>query len=202
MEDLKKIVIIKELKGAPSLDAPRFNISYGKTQGDLKKWKGYPVINALKGLDHIIAELNSSLLNLPINQREDTAIAFIDELKKMDLTYRYRKITTNQSGGMLEQLLNFGKKNNTAHQIFVDIPQKLWQDEETIVSLLPPHGLKYYINTRPNNEVLDPLFNGSYTDDDILTTFKLVSYDCPAFCQMGIYTATLKLIDIKNLLGV
>lgn len=202
MEDLKKMLVIKESKQAPSMDSPKFNIGYASDRFDPKEWKGYRIISALKGSDQMILELNSALLNLPYNQRADVALTFIDDLKARGLEYRYRKINVNQSGGMFDQLLNFGKKNDTAHQIFINMPDEMWQDEKTIFSFLPLYGMKYFIHSRPNGEVLDPLFNGYLTDEEILGSFKLTCYDCPTFGQMGIYTTALKLADIKTALGI
>ena len=195
-------ISVKEFKGSHSLETPKYNISYSPGMNCCQPKRSYQVISALKGDAGLVVEVNSSLFNLSNNQRGDAALTFLEEIRALNWNYRYRKITAPPTMNSLETLFSFMKKpDNTAHQIFVEVPAAVWRDEEMIVKLLPIHGLRYYLGAAAGIEPLEALFNGQYTEEQFLTLFKLICYDCAGFGQMGIYTEDLTLAELRKMLN-
>lgn len=194
-------ISIKEIKNPYLLENPRFNVSYSPGINSSQPKRSYQIISALKGDAGLVLEINSSLFNLSSNQRGDPALSFLEEVRNLSWNYRYRKIAAAPTSNSLEQLFSFMRKpDNTAHQIFVEIPDEIWRDEKFIVPLIPVHGARYYLGG-PEVDVLDTLFNGQYTDDQLLSSFKLICYDCSGFGQMGIYTREVTLSELQKTLG-
>lgn len=195
-------VTIKELKTPHSLETPKFNICYSPGNNSSQPKRSYQIISALNGAADLVLEVNSSLFNIGANQRGDAALNFLEEIRALNWDFRYRKITAPSSGNSLEMLFSFMKKSdNTAHQIFVTVPAAVWRDESLILSLLPVHGVRYYIGATAEVDPLDALFNGQYTDEQVLSLFKLICYDCPGFGQMGVYTQDVTQEELRNMLG-
>lgn len=199
-----KKITVKENKSKGSLEMARFFVSYGRTDSEEEKRRNsYEMISLLKKENDLIMEVNTALLTFPqVNQREDYIFTLNRAIKELSLDFRYRKASASGSGNFFGDLFSFGK-NKVAHELLIYVPDKVWRDEN-FAAILPIYGARYYIcPNRPEREkLLDEIFNGQIMDDEKLDLFNPTIFDCSDFAQMGVFTKTMSLQELKNLLGV
>lgn len=200
--DIKKFKL-KENKSGGDLSAPKYMVSFNQLGKEVEnKENSYQIISALKQDNDVFIEINSSMLNLTKNMREDCALTFLKAVRAAGLDYRYRKVDAAGGKSLLSQLFSFGGKQSQAHDVLVYVPDEVWKSGD-FQKYLPTSGVKYLVckDKMDGIKVLDDMYNGQILDDEILDMFKFMIFDCNNFGQMGIYTNSVSMQEMKQLLG-
>ncbi len=201
MANIKFNFILKENKNSKDINEARYFLSYQiRNMDEIKKQLSINILSLLKGNSDVIIEVKSSLLNMPINLRENCAQDFLKSVKNLGLSFRSRKVV-NKNRDFFSNLLNFGMIDKELSEILVYIPDELWNNDE-FIKILPKYGIRYYLlkNSGNNLNVLDDIFNGQIPDGNMLDIFGMIIYDCSSFCQMGINTNKLNYKELKDLI--
>lgn len=197
--DLKKIKV-KENKNKTK-NSPDYLISYDCTGSDEKvKQESYKIISALIKNKDIILEIKTELLSLTRQNREDYVLNFLNDIKTLGLNYRYKKLPPSASKGIFS--FDFLIKPIDNHEIITYVPNEIWNNPQ-FAEKLPIFSIKYNIlkEKLDINIVLDQINNGHITGDELFTIFDLAVFDCSRLGQMGIFTKSKKLEDIKTMLS-
>lgn len=199
MKDKK--IKFKVNKSDGGLNSPQFSISWKQPASeDDTKLSSYEILSALKGDNDILIEVNSSLFNAPVSERETCAMNFLESVRDLGLDYRYRKGTSQASQSFISQLFGFNK-NVQSHEILAYIPDKIWRTEG-FYRVLPTYGARYYITREPveSSKILDDM--SRMLDSEKLDYFKLTVFDSSIFSYMGLSSKTMTADDIKQALGL
>jgi hypothetical protein len=192
-----KITENKVVQGSLS---PHFIISYNNLKNKIKQPQdnSYEIISLLKSKNDFFIEVDSSLLLASAALRENEVISFINNIRQMNLNYRYRQLPSSGEKKLFS-LLNRGSSTN--HHVLVHIPQTIWA-QEAFKFILPIHGVRYYITKKDvdSNKVLDDLFNGQLLDAEKIELFKFIIFDICNFGQMGINGTDISLVELKRIL--
>lgn len=197
--------IIKENKDRNGPDSPHFFVDYdrrGKTAEN--QTVSYQLISRLKRDAALVIKLDSSSFNLPMKQRDDLIFELIEEVKSMGLEYRYRKYLGPPAPNLWNQLLMF-RKEESHHEIIIFIPELIWVRLSSLDSALCSslgYGTFYYICKDPGqgSEILDAFFQGRISTVNQSEYFTLSIFDWIRFGQMGLFTDSHTLADLKALL--
>lgn len=192
-----KITENKVVQGSLS---PHFIISYNNLKNKTKQPQdnSYEIISLLKSKNDFFIEVDSSLLSTSAALRENEVISFINNIRQMNLDYKYRQLPSSGEKKLFG-LLNRGSSTN--HHVLVHIPQAIWA-QEAFKFILPIHGVRYYITKRDvdSNKVLDDLFNGQLLDAEKIELFKFIIFDLCNIGQMGISGTDISLVELKRIL--
>lgn len=197
--------VIKENKAGNGVDTPRFFIEYGRKAAE-NQTVSYQILSLLKQDADLIIKIDSSLINLPLNQRDGMILDLIEELKSMGLEYRYRKFLGPASPNLWNQLLPF-RKEEYRHEVIIDLPDQVWRQQNSIDSAFMRalgYGTFYYVVKLSGQgpEIVDAYFNGQISTANQSDYFTLGVFDWTYFGQIGLFTSSLTLADLKTLLKI
>jgi hypothetical protein len=197
--------VIKENKAGNGLESPSFFIDYDRKRPAAEnRAVSYQILSLLKQDADLVIKLDSSLLNLPLKQREGMILDLIEELKLKGLEYRYRRYLGPPSPNLWNQLLPF-RKEEYRHEVIIYLPDQVWRQQNSLDSALMRalgYGTYYYV-CKPSHqgpEIVDAYFNGQISPRNQNEFFTLGVFDWTDFCQMGLFAGSLSLTDLKMLL--
>jgi hypothetical protein len=193
--------IVKENKAGNTSDSPRFYIDYRQghppaENPDISR----QIITRLKGNLGLVAKVDSSLLNLPLKQRDQLVLDLVEGLKLAGLAYRYRQFSGPISSNSWIQLFS-PRKQELHHEVLIAFPGESWQQSPQFGAL--GHGTFYYPCVKPGQEMelLEALRDGQLLNENSNPPVKLKIFDWTVFGQMGLFTETLTLQDLQTLLA-
>lgn len=197
--------VIKENKAGNGVDTPRFFIDYGRKPAE-NQVESYQIISLLKQEADLVVKLDSSLLNLPVKQRDGIIFDLIEELKSRGLAYRYRKYLGPASPNLWNQLFPFRKNEEYRHELIIDLPDSVWRQQGSTRSVLwnsLGYGTFYYVckDSGKGQEIVEDYFNGRITNENHCDYFTLSVFDWTSFGQMGLFTGALTMTELKALLN-
>jgi hypothetical protein len=200
----KRKIKIRENKAVRGLEGARFALSYGMPTSmssvEYIRESSYEILSSLKSDSDVLIEINSSLFNIPRNQRDSFVTRFIDTIRDLGLEFRYRKVPSADRPSLLSII--FGKKgDNQAHEVVAYVPNNVWQ-QDNFKSVFPLCGARYYVidEELEPSKTLDDVCN--MLDSEKLERFKLIIFDSGLLGSMGINSLRLEMKDIKHLLGI
>lgn len=191
---------VKELKGG-SLSSPKYTVELQHTgSGEKQIACNYEVLTKLIGSNDLLISLDTSLLNLPYSKRSAHMLEFLQKIRALGLEYRCSKVTSNSGRNLIGGIL-IGKSTQEDEQILAYIPNEIWSGSD-LKKALPDYGVKYYI-TRERTDA-SKLFEdmNKMLDDEKLGYFRLILFSVVSMDSIGVFTNSMTLADIKNLLGL
>lgn len=191
---------VKENKSWGGLTSPRFTLMLeAYTVEDQQRKSNYQVLSKLIGDNDILIELDSSLLNLPVKQREAYALQFLKDLRTLGIEYKCSKNTSAASSSFLSSL--FGAKASPSQQIVASIPNDIWTKPE-MVDMISLYGARYFVPKEKTDgaKMLEDF--QQIMDEERLDYFKLIAFNVITFNSIGVFTKCLSLSDINTLLGI
>lgn len=195
---------IKENKTGNGVDTPRFFISYSRKPAE-NLAVSYKIISLLKRDADLIVKVDSSLLNLPVKQRDGAIVDLIEELKMKGLVYRHRKYLGPSPSNLWNQIFPFRKNEEYLHELIIALPDLVWREENFPRSALwsfLANGAFYYVCNDSGQVcgIVEDFFNGRISPENQSDYFKFSIFDWTSFGQMGLFTRTLTINDLNTLL--
>jgi hypothetical protein len=193
---------ISEAKATKGMESIKFTLSYGiQSSEEKQRNNSHKIISAIKGSKNLLIDIDSSLIGLPEKERENCVIDFIKYIRSLALEYRYRKSPNAGGQSFMGKLFSMGAKSGDAHKVFTLVPEDAWNNEDFIAAL-PFYGVRYYLfkEDADTGKVLDDLYNGQLLDFEVFDYFSAIMFDSCSFGQMGIYTESLTMNELKSLL--
>ena len=202
---MKQSWVIKENKTGNGVDTPRFFIDYGR-KPDENQLVSYQIISRLKRDADMIVKLDSSLLNLPVKQRDSIILDLIEELKSLGLKYHYRKYLGPASPNLWNQLFPLRKNEEYRHELVIDWPDTVWRQQSpprTAFRNALSYGTFYYIckDFGQGSWLAEEFFNGRISSENRSDYFTLSVFDWTAYGQMGLFTGKLGITELTELLN-
>lgn len=203
---MKHSWVIKENKAGNSTDTPHFFIDYGRRTVE-NQVVSYQILSLLKLNADLVVKIDSFLLNLPVKQRDGMVRDLIEELESLGLVYRYRKFLGPASPNLWNQLMPFRKNEEYHYEVIISLPDKVWREQNFSKSAFMRflgYGTFYYVckDSSRGSGIVDDFFNGRILHEEQSDYFTLSVFDWTHFGQMGLFTGTLTLADLKQLLKI
>ncbi len=186
---------IKDNTRSKDSELSQYSIAYSAKNMDNSQ-VSYEIISTLKGTDNIIAEVDSSFLNLTEKYGKELATKLITGFSEIGVEYK-NKSKTITSKKSIFSISAQGKKIE-GFEIIAFLPHEAWCDSR-LREILPDIGVKYYILKSDCQISLAEFF--SLEPDKRSELCKLEIFDYTSLNSMGINTSVYNKEDIIELLN-
>jgi hypothetical protein len=191
---------LKANKSSGNMSYPDYSLTFRQSGSELEERKNsYSILSALKGRSDVLVEINSSLLILPVEQREAQTLGFLDIVRALGLDYRYRKV----SSGIIQSFISalFGSKNSAAHEVLACVPDEIWSMPD-FYQTIPIYGARFYVPgiNESSGQLLDEM--QQLPDSEKASKSKLIVFSAGFLGRMVITSKVLSEDNLRQMLGL